>query len=302
MSFDSLKPSVQDRVFDIINFTVVTISVLLVLLPLINIISSAFSDGNSIVMGRVKLLPVNFNLEGFIEVFKYRAVLISFVNSLLYMLTGTALNLIVSVLMAYPLSRIDLAGRKLLTFILIFTMLFNAGLIPNYLLMRDLSLIDTRWVMILPKAINAYNVIVMITYFRGNVAGELLEASKIDGCSDFRFVASILIPVTKPILAVMTLFYAMGHWNSYFDAMIYLNSAAKFPLQLVLKEILLQNQLSPDMMASMNLTAEDMALRMGMSNQLKYCLIVISSVPLMILYPFVQKYFVKGIMIGSIKG
>lgn len=302
MAVDFYKPSRSDRVFDVVVLAISTFCFLAVLYPLLLVVSSSFSDGNSIVMGKVLLLPVNANLQGYQEIFKYTSVFIGYGNSLVYMVGGTALNLVVSVLIAYPLSRLDLQGRKTLTLLLIFTMLFNAGLIPNYLLMKDLHLIDSRWVMILPKAINAYNIVVMITYFRSNVPKELLEATKIDGCSDFRFVRTMLIPISKPILAVMTLFFAMGHWNSYFDAMIYLNSSSKFPLQLILKEILLQNQLTPDMMATMKLTPEEMALRMGLSEQLKYALIIVSSVPLMLLYPFIQKYFVKGVMIGSIKG
>ena len=302
VAVDFYKPSLSDRIFNIVVFLLATFSLVIVLYPLILVVSSSFSDGNSIVMGKVLLLPVNANLGGYKEIFGYQSVFIGYANAILYMVVGTLLNLTVSILMAYPLSRLDLKGRKFLTLLLIFTMLFNAGLIPNYLLMRDLNLINSRLVMILPKAINAYNIIVMITYFRGNVARELLEATKIDGCSDFRFVTAILIPISKPMIAVMTLFFAVGHWNSYFDAMIYLNSSSKFPLQLVLKEILLQNQITPDMMSTMNLTAEEMAMRMGLSQQLKYALIVVSSVPLMILYPFIQKYFVKGVMIGSIKG
>lgn len=302
MAVDFYKPSRSDKVFNALVFGLATLFLLLVMYPLILVVSASFSDGNSIVMGKVLFLPVNANLQGYQEIFKYKSVFIGYGNSLLYMVGGTMLNLVVSVLVAYPLSRLDLQGRKFFTLLLIFTMMFNAGLIPNYLLMKDLHLIDNRLVMILPKAINAYNIVVMITYFRSNVAKDLLEATKIDGCSDFRFVTAILIPISKPILAVMTLFFAMGHWNSYFDAMIYLNSSAKFPLQLVLKEILLQNQLSPDMMSTMNLTPEEMAMRMGLSEQLKYALIIVSSVPLMLLYPFIQKYFVKGVMIGSIKG
>lgn len=296
------KENRSDKIFDIIIFLISTIWMIFVLYPLILVVSSSFSDGNSIVMGKVRMLPVNFNLLGYQEVFQNKAVFIGYANSIFYMGVGTVVNIIIAILLAYPLSRVDLIGRKVITLSLVFTMLFNAGLMPNYLLMRNLKLIDTRAVLIIPKAISAYNIIVMITYFRGNIAKELLEASKIDGCNDFRFVTTILIPLSKPIIAVLALFYAMAHWNSYFDAMIYLNSASKFPLQLILKEILLQNQLSPDLMATMQITAEEMAARMGLSEQLKYALIIVSSLPLMIFYPFVQKYFVKGIMIGSIKG
>lgn len=296
------KKSYGDKIFDVVVFSLVTIMVLLVIYPLILVVSSAFSDGNSIVMGKVVFLPVNFNLDGLIEILEYKSVFVGYANSLFYMIVGTFINLVMAILMAYPLSRLDLIGRKFFTLLLIFTMLFNAGLIPNYLLLKGLGLINSRLALLLPVAINAYNIIVMITYFRGNVAKELLEASKIDGCNDFRFVLTILVPISKPIIAVLALFYAMGHWNAYFEAMIYINSPDKYPLQLVLREILLQNKISADLMATMIMTAEEMQMRMGLSEQLKYALIIVSSVPLMLLYPFIQKYFVKGVMIGSVKG
>lgn len=291
-----------DLLFDILVFLLATFAMAAVVYPLIIVVSSSFSSGNSIVMGKVKLFPVNTNLMGYQEILKNKSVFIGYGNSIFYMGVGTLFNIFIAILLSYPLSRVDLKGRRIFTLMIVFTMIFNAGLIPNYLLMKDLRLIDSRWVLIIPKAINAYNIIVMISYMRQNISSDLLEASQIDGCSDFRFVASMLIPLSKPIIAVLALFYAMGHWNAYFDAMIYINTSTKFPLQLVLKEILLQNQLSPDLMINMQLTPEEMAARMGLSEQLKYALIVVSSLPLMLLYPFVQKYFVKGMMIGSVKG
>ncbi len=299
---NKLIRSFSDKIFDTVVIVLVTFFVIVVLYPLLLVVSSSFSDGNSIVMGEVTFFPVNFNLQGFGEIFEYDSVFIGYGNSLIYVFAGTLLSLLVSIFMAYPLSRMDLVGRKPLSLVLIFTMLFNAGLIPNYLLMQDLGLINSRLVLILPAAVNAYNIIVMITYFRGNVPKEIIESSKIDGCGDFRFVWRILMHISQPIIAVLALYFAMYHWNAYFEAMIYINDPDKYPLQLVLREILLQNRISADLMATMNLTAEEMELRMGLSEQLKYCLIIVSSVPLMLLYPFIQRYFIKGVMIGSIKG
>lgn len=302
MAVDFYKATKSDKIFNIFNYTVISIIFLVILYPLIVVVSSSFSPGSEIILGNVWLLPVKFNFSGYTEIFKYKSVFIGYGNSLIYLLIGTLINLFFTIIAAYPLSRPDLRGRKFITLMFVFTMLFNAGLIPNYMLVKWLNLIDKRLVMILPKALSPWNLIVTITYLRTTIPKEIIDASKIDGCNDFKFISRILISLSKPIIAVMALFYAVGHWNTFFDAMIYLNSSSKFPLQLVLREILLQNSLTVDMMSNMKLTAEEMAQRMSLSEQLKYALIIVASVPLMIFYPFVQKYFIKGIMVGSIKG
>lgn len=291
----------QDQIFNICNFILITILFLSVLYPLILVVSCSFSSGNANALGKVKFLPVEPTLSGYKEIFEYKNILVGYKNSIFYLCVGTFVNVALSTLAAYPLSRIDLKGRKFFTLMFIFTMLFNGGLIPTYILIRKLGLINTRAVMILPKALSAWNVMVMISYFRISIPSSLHDAARIDGCSDIGFLLKIVIPISKPILAVMALFYAIIHWNSYFDAMIYLNDSSKFPLQIFLKEILIASQISFSSGNQMSLSPEQLLTRMSLSETLKYSLIVISSLPLMIIYPFVQKHFVKGMMIGSIK-
>ena len=291
----------QDQIFNICNFILITILFLSVLYPLILVVSCSFSSGNANALGKVKFLPVEPTLSGYKEIFEYKNILVGYKNSIFYLCVGTFVNVALSTLAAYPLSRIDLKGRKFFTLMFIFTMLFNGGLIPTYILIRKLGLINTKAVMILPKALSAWNVMVMISYFRISIPSSLHDAARIDGCSDIGFLLKIVIPISKPILAVMALFYAIIHWNSYFDAMIYLNDSSKFPLQIFLKEILIASQISFSSGNQMSLSPEQLLTRMSLSETLKYSLIVISSLPLMIIYPFVQKHFVKGMMIGSIK-
>lgn len=208
------------------------------------------------------------------------------------------MNLTLTTLCAFCLSRKDFYGRGVVAGMVLFTMLFNAGLIPNYLLINGLGWLDTTWALIIPNAMNAWYVILMRSYFQNSIPEELFEASGMDGCSVFRQLLSIVIPLSGPIIAVISLYCAVGIWNSYFDAFIYLSDKSRFPLQVVLRNILILNQLDMSAVADLR----DMASRQGMSNLLKYAVIVVSSAPLLALYPFVQKYFVKGIMVGSVKG
>lgn len=294
------KNTGTDRVFNIVNGIILAFIFIVVAYPLIYVVSASLSSPTAIIQGRVKLLPVDFSLGGYKAVFANGAVVTGFLNSMFYMIVGTCVNVMMTVMLAYPLSRKGFYGGKAITLLLIFTMMFNAGLIPNYLLIDSLNLIDKRAVMIIPKALNVWNVMITITYFRTTIPDELLEASQVDGCTDFNFIGKIVLPLSKPILAVISLFYAVQHWNSFFDAMLYLNSEKLVPLQIVLRDILVQNQLSMDMITSLD--PESISVRENLAVLLKYALIVVSSLPLLIMYPFIQKYFVKGIMIGSVKG
>lgn len=295
-----LKETGVDKTFNIVNSIILVLIFTIVAYPLIYVISASFSSSTAIIQGRVRILPVEFNLEGYKAVFAHKAIVTGFMNSMFYMVVGTSLNILFTVMLAYPLSRKDFVGKSAIALLLIFTMMFNAGLIPNYLLIKSLGIIDTRAVMIIPKALNVWNVMITITYFKTTIPDELLEAAKIDGCTDFKFISRIVLPLSKPIIAVITLFYAVQHWNSFFDAMIYISSARLLPLQMVLRDILVSNQISFEMLADMD--PESMAVKENLAILLKYSLIVVSSVPLMILYPFIQKHFVKGIMVGSVKG
>jgi putative aldouronate transport system permease protein len=244
----------------------------------------------------VWLWPVGFSLEGYKAVFRHDLIMTGFMNSLIYMVIGTAVNVFLTILAAYPLSRKDIFGGGFLMLLLVFTMLFDGGLIPRYLLVKDLGLLNTRWALIIPTALTVWNVIITRTYFKVSIPHEMLEAAQIDGCNDFRFLVKIVIPLSLPIIAVISLFYAVGHWNQFFNALIFLSDQKLFPLQLVLNHILIQNQVSLDM-----LDADEMVKREALVQLLKYSLIVVASAPVLAIYPFVQKYFVKGVMLGSLK-
>lgn len=298
MHSKTIKESGSDRLFTIFNYVMLSIVLIIVLYPLIYVVSASFSSSSAVLSGRVWLWPVEPTLEGYKAVFKNTMVTKGFMNTVFYTVAGTAINLILTVMAAYPLSRKDFKGRNFFMLLFVFTMLFNGGLIPTYLIVKDLHMIDTVWAMLIPAALSVWNVIIMRTYFQTTIPNELLEASQLDGCTDFRFLKSIVLPLSGPILAVIALFYAVGHWNQYFNAMIYLKQSDLYPLQLVLRDILVQNEVNIEMLGD----AKTAAARQGLRELLKYALIVVTSVPLLIVYPFLQKFFVKGVMIGSIKG
>ncbi|QCJ45553.1 carbohydrate ABC transporter permease (plasmid) [Bacillus sp. S3] len=293
----SIKETKSDRIFTIVNYSVLSLLLVVFLYPLIYILSASFSSTEAVLSGKVWLWPVDFSLEGYKAVFSYKLIWTGYANSIFYTVVGTLINIGMTILAAYPLSRDEFFGRKFFMLLFLFTMIFSGGIIPNYLLIKELGMLDTRWAMIIPGAMSVFNVIITRTYFKSTIPKELQEAAKIDGCSDFRFLRSIVLPLSGPIIAVMTLFYAVGHWNSFFNALIYLRDQDLFPLQLILNSILVQNQVDPQMLGDM----ERMAAKAGLSELLKYSLIVVASVPVLIIYPFVQKHFVKGVMIGSLK-
>lgn len=273
------------------------VSILLIILPILNVVSSSISDPMSVLQGEVFLLPKGFSLEGYKLVFRDSRIMSGFANTIFYTFVTTVLAVAITVLAAYPLSRKDLVGRNIFMFLFTLTMLFSGGIIPLYLLVRSLHLIDSRLAVILPVLINAYNIIVARSFFQSTIPDELLEAAKIDGCGNTRFLISIVLPVSKAILAVLALYFGVAMWNSWFSAYLYLNSTSKFPLQLVLKEILLANSMDTGSVA-----AEGGAKVDALSEVLKYAVILVSCIPAWLVYPFAQKYFIKGVMIGSIKG
>lgn len=267
--------------------------------PIILIISSSVSNPDAVARGEVRLLPVGFSLEGYMAVFKDAMIVRGYLNSLFYLVSGTLLNLLMTTLAAYPLSRKDLVGRRPLLFFFSFTMMFSGGLIPLFILINDMGLYDTPWVMIIPSAMSVYQMIVMRTYFQNSIPIELLESAKIDGSSDFGFLIKIALPLSVPIIAVTALFYGVSHWNSYFNALVFLSDEKLYPLQLVLRRILVLNDVSFEMIAQ---DPEAMKVKLQLIELIKYSVIVVANIPLFIAYPFVQRFFVKGIMIGSLKG
>ena len=296
-NINKVNESPVDRVFMFFNASILVVITVAILLPLIFIVSASFSSSEAVIAGRVSLWPVDFSLQGYQTIFEHKKVWDGFGNSLFYTVFGTIFNVFMTIIAAYPLSRDDLVGRRVITIAFIFTMLFSGGLIPTYMVVRDLGLLNTRAAMILPTGIGIFNLLITITFFRTTIPPELIEAARIDGANDFRTFGSIILPLARPIIAVLTLFYAVNHWNSYFSALIYLKDQELFPLQIVLREILIENSID----ASMLIDIEDLVAREGLRELLKYSLIVVASVPVLIIYPFVQRHFVKGMMIGSVK-
>ncbi len=294
-----IRASRQDRIFAAVCTVVLTLFFLLTLYPIVYVISASFSSGKAVGSGRVVLLPVDVSLEGYASVFRNRNILTAYKNTVLYTVIGMAINISMAMCAAYPLSRPNLPGRKWIMFVFTFTMYFGGGLIPSYILIRELGMVDTLWALVLPGALPVYNMILARTFLQSSIPGELLDAARIDGCDDKRFFFSVVLPLSKAILAVLAIYSLVGHWNAYFSAMLYINSPEKNPLTIILKQILISNVVTSDMLME---DPELYEAKMALSNVLKFSLIVISTAPIMAVYPFMQKYFVQGVMIGSLKG
>lgn len=290
--------SMRDKAFYFIINTILAIVTILVLYPLVYILSSSFSSPAAVSAGKVVLFPVEPSLRGYVEVFNYQPVFTGYYNTLIYTIGGTAINVVLTMCAAYALARRSLPARGFFTFLFTFTMLFSGGLIPNYILMRQIGIINTRWALLLPGAISAYNLIVTRTFIQNSIPDELMEAAQIDGCNDFKFFFMFVLPLSKAVLAVITLYYAVSHWNSYFNAFIYLTKRDLYPLQIFLREILVMNQVDAEMIIDPSMQEA----MQGMADLLKYSLIVVSTAPILCVYPFLQRYFIKGVMIGSLKG
>ena len=292
-----MRESFSDRAFNVINLTLITILLLAVLYPLVYVMSASISTPDAVASGKVMLYPVGFTLGGYIRVFREKYVLIGYGNTLFYTITGTALNILLTLPCAYALSKKELPGRSIIMGIFLFTMYFSGGMIPSFLLVRSLGLVNTRTVLIILGAVSVYNVIISRTFFAG-IPKELEEAAFIDGCSRTRTFTQIVLPISKALIGVMVLYYAVGHWNSYFNAMIYVTNDDIKPLQLFLRRILIIDSMNFNMVGGDELDKDAEALK----QLVKYSIIVVSSLPILVLYPFLQKYFEKGILIGSIKG
>lgn len=293
-----VKLSLDDKIYYGITGIVLVLFLIIVLYPLIYIVSASFSSAAAVTSGRVFLWPVEPGIEGYKAVFKHPNILNSYKNSFIYTVVGTCINLAMTMIAAYPLSRRDLPHKGVFMFLFTFTMMFNGGMIPDYILLKDLKWIDTIWALVIPGAINVTNLIITRTFLMTSIPFALWEAAQIDGCSDFGYFWRIVLPLAKPVMAVITLYYAVGHWNSYFSAFLYLNSPEKFSLQLVLREILIANSMDTNMVVDVAMAEQ----QQNLADLLKYSLIIVSSVPVLIMYPFVKKFFVKGVMIGSLKG
>lgn len=282
----------KEKIFDIAIMVIVGIIAITFLVPLLNVLASSFSSADRVVAGDVGLFPVDFSLNGYKEIFKNNTIWTGFKNSLIYTAIGTVIQVTAQMLCAYPLSRKDFKGRKFINLFLVLTMFVSGGMIPTYILVTQLNLYNTIWAIILPGCISVFNIIVIRTYMETSIPMEVQEAAMIDGCGDFSIFFRIVLPLCRPIIAVMILYAVVGYWNSYFNAMMYVQDQSLYPLQNILNNILISNQSSLGGGVTDINTAE----------QLKYVIIVVSSLPLLIIYPFFQKYFEKGVTIGGVKG
>lgn len=293
------KESLGDRLFDIVTHVILVLILLVTLYPLLYVLSASLSDPMSIIRGDIWLLPKGFTLNAYQKVLQNESILVGYRNSILYTVLGTVVNLVMTTLGAYPLSRADFKGRNVLTIFFTFTLFFSGGLVPTFLVYKQwLGLYNNVWVMVLPMAISVWNMIIMRTYFQSSIPIEIQEAAFIDGCSNVGTLCRIILPLSMPILAVMVMYYGVGHWNAYFNALIYLKDADRLPLQMVIRTILIQENMGAMASGEGESIVDQLLLIEGM----RYAVIVVSSVPMLLLYPFVQRYFVKGVMMGAVKG
>lgn len=292
-----IRKSKSDKLYDIIVYTIITILLILVLYPMYFVLIASFSDPTAVSAGEVVLWAKGFSLDGYKQLLQFKNIWIGYRNTIFYALFGTLCMLAVNIPAGYALSRADMYGRKFLKVLYIIPMFFGGGLIPTYLTIKSYGMLDTVWALILPSSISIYYIIVARSFFTTSIPNELWEAAQIDGVGNIGYFFRIVLPLSKAIIAVVALWSAVGFWNSYFSAMIYIRNPDLKPLQLVMRSILIQSQT-----ASTMLTGTAAAEAMKMSELIKYASIIVSSLPVMCLYPFVQKYFNKGVMIGSLKG
>lgn len=300
----AIRETKEDKIVNWVVRILLFIVLIIVLYPLIYIVSASFSDPTMVNSGQMWLFPKGFTLDGYRLILENDDIWRGYANTILYTTLGVSINLLLTIPAAYALSREDLVGRKWITAFLLFTMFFGGGLVPTYLLVKNLGLIDTIWAMVLPGAASVWNIIMTRTYFQTAIPKELEEAAVIDGCTTMQLFTKVVMPLSLPIVAVMTLFYGVGHWNEYFSALIYLNNDEMYPLQMVLRQILVVQEMSTQTSdpEAVIRQAQMSNYQADMSAILRYSVIIVSTLPMMILYPFVQKFFVKGIMVGSLKG
>lgn len=288
----------SDTTLDIVLTIILSIIGIVVAYPLVNVLASSFSSSEAVLGGRVWLWPVEFNIEGYKAVFRTNDVLIGYANSLLYTVVGTCINIVMTLLAAYPLSRRDMPGQGFFSLMFTFTMIFSGGMIPNYILIRDLGFLNTIWAMVIPGAITVHNMIITRTFIVNSIPKEMLEAAKIDGADDIQYFFKMVLPLSGSVIAVITLYYAVAHWNAYLNAFMYLSEKKRYPLQIFLRDILISNKVEADMLLDEfgNMASQ------SLGDLLKYSLIIVAMVPVLLIYPLVQKHFVKGVMVGAVKG
>jgi len=293
---NKVKTSNKDKVFQFILYFISGIMLLVVIYPLFFVIIASFSDPSAVAGGDVWLLPKGFTLDGYKELFRHSEIWIGYKNTILYTAVGTLVGLAVNISAAYALSRRDLVGRKFFTILFVFTMFFNGGLIPTFLTIKDFHLYDSFLVMVIPFSVSVFNIIVARTFFQNNIPSDLYDSARIDGCGNLHYFFKIVLPLSKAIIAVIGLWTAVGMWNSYFNALIYLKDSSRYPLQLILRNILITNNLQMSFGSG-----EAMQVALRLSSLMRYSVIIVATVPIMCIYPFVQKHFNQGVMIGAVK-
>jgi len=293
-----IQKSKADLTFDIVNYVLLSLALIIFVYPLIYVFSASLTKPTDVITGKMWLFPTSISFEGYKRILSYAPLWRGFLNTIYVVIVGTILSLVVTVLAGYVLSRDDFKSRKFFIWVFTITMFFGGGLIPTYMLVAEtLNLRNSLMSMIIPSAVSVWNIILVKTYFSSSLPRDIFEAAQIDGCGDFRFFITIAVPLAIPIIAVITLYNVVGKWNSYFDALIYLSSEDKYPLQLVINNLLLRNDVG-SISGTGTLDIEHQL----MVESMKYGVIVIASLPMLIVYPMVQKYFIKGIMVGSVKG
>ncbi len=300
-----MKISTGEKVFCAVNYIFLACLFVITLYPLLYVLSASFSDPVAVASGKMVLWPIEPSLGGYEFIIKYKDIWTGYANTIFYTVAGTILNLLFTLPAAYALARKDMAGRGFIMTLFIITMYFGGGLIPGYLNMNSFGLVNTRASMLVVGLVSAYNLIVARTFFANSIPWELQEAAYLDGASTFKLFTKVILPLSSPIIVVLTLYYGINHWNQYFNAMVYLKDRELFPLQIILKEILTQSQLSAKALAEGGFEPAEIAEMQRMTdtaNRMKYCVIIVSTVPMLAIYPWLQKYFAKGAMVGSVKG
>ena len=293
-----MKQSLSDRVFDVVNFLIMVVLLIVFLWPLWFVVIASFSDPNLVNTGQVLLLPKGITLEGFKKILEYEQIWTGYANSIFYTVVGTAASMVMSICLAYPMSEKSFAPRKFLMAFFMFTMYFSGGLIPSYLLLKKLHILNTRWAMIIPSLVSVYNCLIIRAYFMNSIPSELKEAATLDGANAAQYLFKVVLPLSKPVFAVVGLYYAVGYWNNYTNSLYYIYDRDLAPLQSVLRDLLLSSK----MLVDMTQDVETMELAVKQAQTMKYGVIIVAALPMMILYPFIQKHFVKGVMVGAVKG
>lgn len=289
----------KDKTFNWIIYVVMGIYAFITLMPLLFVLANAFSSPESVYRGKVTFFPVDFDVAGFVRVFKDASIVRGYLNTLLYTLIGTVIQLVLQFTAAYPLSRRDLKGKSFVNLFMVVTMFVNGGMIPTYFVVKGLGMINTIWANIIPGCVGVYNIIIIRTYIQSSISWEYQEAAMIDGCGPVRAFLQIVIPLCKPIIAVMLLYAIVGYWNSYFNSLLYVTKESLWPLQRTLQRILISSNTSGIGQGGGSLGQQEQAL---LSESLKYVVIIVSTVPILLIYPFFQQFFEKGLMVGGLKG